>query len=66
MDLLGEYNVNATFNVSDLSLFDIDNDSRLSPFKERKDDIYQPTNLKDWPEVLIGHWMGLLSLFGVR
>ena len=35
LDLSGEYNISATFNVSDLSLFDIGDDSRLNPFEER-------------------------------
>jgi hypothetical protein len=32
VDLLGEYNVSTTFNVSDLSPYDAVNDSRLNPF----------------------------------
>ncbi|KAI5668620.1 hypothetical protein M9H77_18473 [Catharanthus roseus] len=40
VDLLGHYNVSATFNVSDLFLFDIgDGDSRMNPFQEGKDDV---------------------------
>ena len=35
LDLPGEYNISVTFNVSDLSLFDIGDDSRLNPFEER-------------------------------
>ena len=38
MDLLGEYNVSATFNVADLSLFDVGEDSRSNPFEERGND----------------------------
>ena len=38
LDLLGEYNVSATFNVSDLSLFDIGSDSRSNLFEERGND----------------------------
>ena len=34
VDLLGEYGVSATFNVSDLSSFDIGDDSRSNPFEE--------------------------------
>ena len=37
LDLPGEYNVSATFNVSDLSLFD-DADLRANPSQERGDD----------------------------
>ena len=35
LDLPGEYNIRATFNVSDLSLFDVGDNSRSNPFKER-------------------------------
>ena len=39
----GEYGVNATFNVFDLTLFYVgDDDSRSNPFKEKRDDEYQP------------------------
>ena len=34
-NLPGEYNISATFNVVDLSPFDVGNDSRLNPFEER-------------------------------
>jgi hypothetical protein len=30
LDLLGEYNIEATFNVSDLSPFDVGDDSRTN------------------------------------
>jgi hypothetical protein len=36
--LPGEYDVNGTFNVSDLTLFDVGGDSRLNPFEERGND----------------------------
>ena len=52
MDLPGEYGVSVTFNVSDLSLFDVGDDSRLNPFKERGDDAIQPS--KDPLEVPVG------------
>jgi hypothetical protein len=32
VDMLGEYGVSATFNVSDLTLFDVGDDSRSNPF----------------------------------
>jgi hypothetical protein len=32
MDLLSEYGVIATFNVSDILLFDVGNDSWMNPF----------------------------------
>ena len=38
VDLPSEYNVSATFNVSDLSPFDVSEDSRSNPFKERGND----------------------------
>ena len=38
IDLPGEYNVSAIFNVSDLSLFDVGSDSRLNLFEERGND----------------------------
>ena len=34
LDLSGEYNISAIFNVSDLSPFDVGDDSRTNPFKE--------------------------------
>ena len=42
VDLPGEYGVSATFNVSDLTLFDVGDDSRSNPFEERGDDVDQP------------------------
>ena len=38
LDLPGEYNISATFNVSDLSSFDVGDDSRTNPFKEKGND----------------------------
>ena len=38
LDLLGEYNISATFNISDLSPFDVGDDSRTNPFEERGND----------------------------
>ena len=54
MDLLGEYNISATFNVYDLSPFDVGDDSRTKPFKERGNDENQQTPLKDPLHFLIG------------
>ena len=34
LDLPGEYNISAIFNVSDLSLFDVGDNSRSNPFKK--------------------------------
>ena len=41
IDLPGEYNVSATFNVADLSPFDKGEDSRTNPFEERGNDVNQ-------------------------
>ena len=38
LDLPGEYNISATFNVFDLSPFDVGDDSRKNPFEERGND----------------------------
>ena len=38
LDLPGEYNVSATFNVSDLSPFDAGDDLRTNPFQEEGND----------------------------
>jgi hypothetical protein len=46
LDLLGEYNISATFNVSDLSLFDVGDDSRSNPFEERGNDENQQAPLR--------------------
>ena len=52
VDLPGEYGVSVTFNVVDLSLFDVGDDSRSNSFEERGDDAIQA--LKDPLEVPIG------------
>ena len=38
LDLPSEYNISATFNVFDLSPFDVGDDSRMNPFEERGND----------------------------
>lgn len=38
IDLPGEYQVNTTFNVSDLSPFDVGEDSRTNSFEDREND----------------------------
>ena len=38
LGLSGEYNISATFNVSDLSPFDVGDHSRMNPFEERGND----------------------------
>jgi len=45
VDLSGELCVSVTFNVSDLTLFDVGDDSRSNPFEERGDDA-DPLNTK--------------------
>ena len=47
VDLPGEYKVSATFTVSDLSPFDVGEDSRSNPFEERGNDENQQELLKD-------------------
>jgi hypothetical protein len=42
-----EYSVTTTFNVSDLTLFDIGDDSRSNPFEERGDDKDQPNTKRN-------------------
>ena len=38
LDLPGEYNISATFNIFDLSPFDVSDDSRTNPFEEEGND----------------------------
>ena len=38
VDLPGEFNVSASFNVADLSPFDVGDDSRSNPFEETGND----------------------------
>ena len=38
LDFPSEYNISATFNVSDLSPFDVGDNSRTNPFEERGND----------------------------
>jgi len=38
LDLPGEYQVSVTFNVADLSLFDVGSNSRTNSFQEEGDD----------------------------
>jgi hypothetical protein len=52
MDLPGEYDVSVTFNVAELSLFDVGDDSRLNSFEERGDDAIQAP--KDPMDVPVG------------
>jgi hypothetical protein len=43
VELPSEYDISATFNVFDLSLFDVDDDSRANPFERRNDVILNST-----------------------
>ena len=52
VDLPGEYGVSATFNVFDLSSFDVGDYPRSNPFEERGDDAIQPS--KDPLDVPVG------------
>ena len=53
LDLPSEYNISVTFNVSDLSPFNVGNDSRTNSFEERKNDENQQAPLKDPLHVLV-------------
>ena len=55
LDLPGEYNISATFNVADLSLFDAGDDSRTNPFQQGGNDenLSSPTS-KDPLHVPVG------------
>ena len=53
LDLRGEYNVSSTFNVADLTPFDVGNedlDLRTNPFKEREDDMNSTADPLHVPE----------------
>ena len=53
LDLPCEYNISITFNVSDLSPFDVGDDSRMNPFEERGNDENQQA-FKDPLHVPVG------------
>ena len=51
LDLPGEYNVSSTFNVSDLSPFDVGDDLRTNPLQEEgNDEIKDKTITSTWDE----------------
>ena len=54
LDLPSKYNISATFNVSDLSFFDVGDDSRSNPIEERGNDENQQAPLKDPLHVPVG------------
>jgi len=49
LDLPGEYNVNASFNVADLSSFDVGDDLRTNPFEEMGNDTNQVAKISQDP-----------------
>ena len=53
LDLPGEYNISATFNVSNLSPFDVGDNSRTNPFEKRGNDENQQA-FKDPLHVPVG------------
>ncbi|KAL2457997.1 RNA-directed DNA polymerase [Abeliophyllum distichum] len=54
LHLRGEYNVSASFNVSDLSPFDAGNDLRSNPFEKRGDDVSFGPASNDSLHILVG------------
>ena len=48
VDLPGEYGITATFNVYDLTLFNVGDDSRSNPFKEKGDDEDHPNTKQNY------------------
>jgi hypothetical protein len=64
--LPGEYGVSATFNVYDLTLFDVGNDSRSSPFKERGNDADQPNIKRNHANDPLEVPIGLITRAGAK
>ncbi|GKV10834.1 hypothetical protein SLEP1_g22145 [Rubroshorea leprosula] len=54
LDFLGECNVSATFNVTDLSPFDVVDNLTTNPFQEEGNDVNPSLTLKDSIQVPIG------------
>ena len=75
MDIPSEYNINSTFNISNLSLFDACGNSWMNSFEERGDDMIKTTP-KDPAQAptapitrsisLKMHSIGLFRVFGPR
>ena len=63
LDFPGEYNVSATFNVIDLSSFDVGNDLRTSPFQEKGND---GGMTKEWSVDPLEIPLGLMICFRAR
>jgi hypothetical protein len=61
LDLPGEYDISATFNVSSLYLFDVGDDSRSNPLEERGNDENQQAPLKGPLHVPVGPIIGARS-----
>ena len=54
LDLLGEYNICVTFNVSDLLSFDFEGKNlRTNPFEERRNDVNPSPKPKDIQDPLL-------------
>lgn len=54
LDLLGEYNVSAAFNITDLSPFDVGDDLRANPFHEEGNDANNGMTTKEPVQVPTG------------
>ena len=54
LDLPGEYNVSASFNVSDLSPFDVDDNLRTNPLQEGGNDVNMRAIPRDPLQVPVG------------
>ncbi|KAL4310303.1 hypothetical protein GQ457_01G019890 [Hibiscus cannabinus] len=52
LDLPGEYNISATFNISDLTPYDNSRDLRINPFQDGDDVSTSTPTTKVDPEVL--------------
>lgn len=54
LDLPSKYNVSVTFNLSDFSLFNVDDNSMVNPFEEKRNDKDQRASLRDPLHMLVG------------
>jgi hypothetical protein len=52
VELISEYDISATFNVSELSLFDVGDNFRVNHFEERGNDVIPSSTPRDPLEVL--------------
>jgi len=53
VDLLGKYGLSVTFDIYNISLFDVSDDSRMNPFVERGNNVIQ-TITRYFLEVIVG------------